>query len=243
MKSYSLGRVFQYTLYHYNVMQNKYLIRVLVILGLPLFIGLMDRDVENAIEVASVIYFFASIGFASLSVYPMRERGMKILEMSVPVSKCERMSFLLLNMAVIYPLFVTIAAFIVAPITSFVDPDIYNIKELLLEMYDNGFCDWWLYVTCQFFGAGALLINLLARRNLFVAYLIAFISFIALFSCVGWVLSMMSEMNIIYDNTIYISEQVFADVVEPIIKVVYSCLPAIIYAICYVVLCKRQLKW
>lgn len=173
----------------------------------------------------------------------MRERGMKILEMSVPVSKCERMSFLLLNMAVIYPLLVTIAAFIVALITSLVDPDVYTIKEMLLEMYDSGFCDWWLYVTCQFFGAGALLINLLARRNLFVAYLIAFISFIALFSCVGWVLGAMSDMNIIYDNTIYISEQVFADVVEPIIKVVYSCLPAIIYAICYVVLRKRQLKW
>ena len=243
MKSYSLGRVFQYARYHYAVMQSGYLMRLLIILGLPLFIGLMGRDVENAIEVAAIIYFFASIGFASLSVYPMRERGMKILEMSVPVSKCERMSFLLLNMAVIYPLFVTISTFVVALITAFVDPDIYNIKELLLEMYDNGFGDWWLYVTCQFFGAGALLINLLARRNLFVAYLIAFISFIALFSCVGWVLGAMSEMNIIYDNTIYISEQVFADVVEPIIKVVYSCLPAIIYAICYVVLCKRQLKW
>jgi hypothetical protein len=243
MKSYSLGRVFQYTLYHYNVMQNKYLIRLLVIFGLPLFIGLVDHDVENAIGVAAIIYFFASIGFASLSVYPMRDRGMKVLEMCVPVSKCERMSFLLLNMAVIYPLLVTIAAFIVALLTSFVDPDVNSVKEVFTMLRDEGFCDWWLYVTCQFFGAGALLINLLARRNLFVAYLIAFISFIALFSCVGWMLGAMSEMNIIYDNTIYIIEQVFADVVEPIIKVVYSCLPAIIYAICYVVLCKRQLKW
>lgn len=243
MKSFSLSRVFQYARYHYSVMQNKYLIRMLVIFGLPLFIGLVDRDVENAIGVAAIIYFFASIGFASLSVYPMRERGMKVLEMCVPVSKCERMSFLLLNMAVIYPLLVTISAFVVALITAFVDPDTYNIKELLLDMYDNGFCDWWLYVTCQLFGAGALLVNLLARRNLFVAYLIAFLCFIALFSCVGWVLGVMSEMNIINDNTIYFSEQVFTDVIEPIIKVVYSCLPAAIYAICYAVLRKRQLKW
>jgi hypothetical protein len=216
---------------------------MLVIFGLPLFIGLVDLDVENAIGVAAIIYFFASIGFASLSVYPMRDRGMKILEMCVPVSKCERMSFLLLNMAVIYPLLVTIAAFIVALITAFVDPDIYNIKELLLEMYDNGFGDWWLYVTCQLFGAGALLVNLLARRNLFVAYLIAFLCFIALFSCVGWVLGVMSEMNYVYDNTIYINPQVFVDVVEPIVKVVYSLLPVAIYAICYAVLRKRQIKW
>ena len=34
-------------------MQNKYLIRLLVIFGLPLFIGLVDRDVENAIGVAA----------------------------------------------------------------------------------------------------------------------------------------------------------------------------------------------
>ena len=243
MKSFSLSRVFQYTWYHYNVMHNKYLIRLLVIFGLPLFIGLVDRDVENAIGVAAIIYFFASIGFASLSVYPMRDRGMKVLEICVPVSKCERMSFLLLNMAVVYPLVVTIAAFVTALLTAFVDPDICNIKELLLEMYDNGFGDWWLYVTCQLFGAGALLVNLLARRNLFVAYLIAFLCFIALFSCVGWVLGAMSEMNIINDNTIYFSEQVFTDVIEPIIKVVYSCLPAAIYVICYAVLRKRQLKW
>jgi hypothetical protein len=224
-------------------MQNKYLIRLLVIFGLPLFIGLVDRDVENAIGVAAIIYFFASIGFASLSVYPMRDRGMKILEMCVPVSKCERMSFLLLNMAVIYPLLVTIAAFIVALLTSFVDPDVNSVKEVFAMVCDEGFCDWWLYVTCQFFGAGALLINLLARRNLFVANLIAFLGFIALFLCVGWVLGVMSEMNIINDNTIYFSEQVFTDVIEPIIKVVYSCLPAAIYAICYAVLRKRQLKW
>ena len=100
-----------------------------------------------------------------------------------------------------------------------------------------------MYVTCQFFGAGALLINLLARRNLFVAYLIAFLSFIALFLCVGWVLGVMSEMNYVYDNTIYIDPQVFVDVVEPIVKVVYSLLPAAIYAICYAVLRKRQIKW
>ena len=243
MKSYSLGRVFQYARYHYNVMQNKYLIRVLVILGLPLFIGLVDHDVENAIEVAAVIYFFASIGFASLSVYPMRDRGMKILEMGVPVSKCERMSFLLLNMAVIYPLFVTISAFVVALITAFVDSDIDSVKEVFTLLYNRGFCDWWMYVTCQFFGAGALLINLLARRNLFVAYLIAFLSFIALFLCVGWVLGVMSEMNYVYDNTIYINPQVFVDVVEPIVKVVYSLLPVAIYAICYAVLRKRQIKW
>jgi hypothetical protein len=216
---------------------------MLVIVGLPLFIGLLDRNVDNVIEVALIIYFFASIGFASLSVYPMRDRGMKILEMCVPVSKCERMSFLLLNMAVIYPLLVTIAAFIVALLTSFVDPDVNSVKEVFAMMRDEGFCDWWLYVTCQFFGAGALLINLLARRNLFVAYLIALLSFIALFLCVGWVLGVISEMDYAYDNRIYISKQVLVDVVMPIAKVVCSLLPAAIYAICYAVLRKRQLKW
>lgn len=243
MKSYSLGRVFQYARYHYSVMQSGYLMRLLILLGLPLFIGLMGRDVENAIEVALIIYFFASIGFASISVYPMRGRGMKILEMGIPVSKCERMSFLLLNMAVVYPLMVTIAAFVAALLTSFVDSDINSIKEVFTLLYNSGFCDWWMYVTCQFFGAGALLINLLARRNLFAAYLIAFLGFIALFLCVGWVLGVMSEMNYVYDNTIYINPQVFVDVVEPIVKVVYSLLPAAIYAICYAVLRKRQIKW
>jgi hypothetical protein len=76
-----------------------------------------------------------------------------------------------------------------------------------------------------------------------VAYLIALLSFIALFLCVGWVLDVMSEMAYDYDNRIYISQQVLVDVVVPIAKVVYSLLPAAIYAICYAVLRKHQLKW
>ena len=243
MKSYSLSRVLQYARYHYTVLHNKYLVRLLIIVGLPLLIGVLDRDVESASEISSVIYLFASLGFASLSVYPMRDRGLKTIEMGIPVSNGERMSFLLLNLGVIYPLIAHIVAFVVTLITSLLSPHNYSFMEIFYELHDSGFGDWWFYVTCQFFAAGTLLITLLARRNLFVAYLIAFCGFIALFSFVGWILGTMSEMGVIYDNTIYITPQMFDDFIEPTLKVLYSLLPVSIYAVCYVVLRKRQMKW
>ena len=243
MRSFSLSRVFQYARYHYTVLQSKYLVRLLIIAGLPLLIGVLDRDVDSVSEFSAVIYLFASFGFASLSVYPMRDRGQKILEMGIPVSKGERMTFLALNLVVVYPLLVYVCAFVATLITSLLSPHSYTFMEIFYELHNCGFGDWWFYVTCQFFAAGTLLITLLARRNLFVAYLIAFFSFIALFSCVGWALGVLSNMGVIHDNTIYISPEMFESVIEPIIKVVYSLLPASLYAICSAVLRKRQIKW
>ena len=227
MGSFSLNRVFQYARYHYTTLQSKYLVRLLIITGLPLLIGVLDRDVESASEISSVIYLFASLGFASLSVYPMRDRGLKTIEIGIPVSNGERMCFLLLNLGVIYPLI----------------PHSYSFMEILYKLHDCGFGDWWFYVTCQFFAASTLLINLLARRSVFVAYLIAFCGFIALFSFVGSVLGALSNMGVAYENTIYITPEIFDEVIEPIIKTIYSLLPVSIYAICYVVLRKRQIKW
>ena len=243
MRSFSLSRVFQYARYHYTVLHNKYLVRLLVVVGLPLLIGVLDRDVESASEISSVIYLFASLGFASLSVFPMRDRGQKILEMGIPVSNGERMTFLVLNLAVVYPLLVYVCAFVVTLITSLLSPHSYSFMEIFYKLNDCGFGDWWFYVTCQFFAAGTLLINLLARRSVFIAYLIAFFSFIALFFSVSWVLGLLSEMGVVYNSTIYITPQMFDEVIEPIIKTIYSLLPVSIYAICYVVLRKRQIKW
>lgn len=106
MGSFSLSRVFQYARYHYTVLQNNYLVRLLIITGLPLLIGVLDRDIDAVTDVSAIVSLFASLGFASLSVFPMRDRGQKILEMGVPVSNGERMTFLVLNLAVIYPLLV-----------------------------------------------------------------------------------------------------------------------------------------
>ena len=243
MGSFSLNRVFQYARYHYTTLQSKYLVRLLIITGLPLLIGVLDRDVESASEISSVIYLFASLGFASLSVYPMRDRGLKTIEIGIPVSNGERMCFLLLNLGVIYPLIAHIVAFVVTLITSLLSPHSYSFMEIFYKLHDCGFGDWWFYVTCQFFAASTLLINLLARRSVFVAYLIAFCGFIALFSFVGSVLGALSNMDVAYENTIYITPEIFDEVIEPIIKTIYSLLPVSIYAICYVVLRKRQIKW
>ena len=243
MGSFSLSRVFQYARYHYTVLQNNYLVRLLIITGLPLLIGVLDRDIDAVTDVSAIVSLFASLGFASLSVFPMRDRGQKILEMGVPVSNGERMTFLVLNLAVVYPLLVFVCAFVVTLITSLLSPHSYSFMEIFYKLNDCGFGDWWFYVTCQFFAASTLLINLLARRSVFVVYLIAFCGFIALFSFVGWVLGTMIDMGVIYDSTIYITPQMFEGVIEPIIKAVYSLLPVSIYAICYVVLRKRQIKW
>ena len=243
MGSFSLNRVFQYARYHYTVLQSNYLVRLLIITGLPLLIGVLDRDIDAVTDVSAIVSLFASLGFASLSVYPMRDRGLKTIEMGVPVSNGERMTFLVLNLVVVYPLLVYVCAFVVTLITSLLSPHNYSLMEIFYELHDSGFGDWWFYVTCQFFAASTLLINLLARRSVFVAYLIAFCGFIALFSFVGSVLGALSNMGVAYENTIYITPEMFDEVIEPIIKTIYSLLPASIYAICYVVLRKRQIKW
>ena len=243
MGSFSLNRVFQYARYHYTTLQSKYLIRLLIITGLPLLFGVLGRDVESACQISSVVYLFASLGFASLSVYPMRDRGLKTIEMGVPVSNGERMTFLVLNLVVVYPLLLYVCAWAVTLIASLFSPYSYSFVEIFDLLCDCDFGDWWFHVTCQFFAAGTLLINLLARRSLFVAYLIAFCGFIALFSFVGSVLGALSNMGVAYENTIYITPEIFDEVIEPIIKTIYSLLPVSIYAICYVVLRKRQIKW
>ena len=243
MKSYSLSRVLQYARYHYTVLQSKYMIRLLIIAGIPLLIGVLDRSVYDVADVSVVVSLFASLGFASLSVFPMRDRGLKIIEMGIPVSNGERMTFLALNLTVVYPLLVYVCAFVVTLITSLLSPHSYSFMEIFYKLHDCGFGDWWFYVTCQFFAAVTLLINLLARRSVFVVYLIAFCGFIALFSFVGWGLGTMIDMGVINDNTIYITPEMFDEVIEPIIKTIYSLLPASIYAICYEVLRKRQIKW
>lgn len=243
MKSYSLGRVFQYARYHYSALQSKYMTRLLILAGLPLLVGVYDSSSSAAIEFMSFLYFFVALAVATLSVYPMRARGMRVLEMGIPVSNAERMTFLMLNLVVVYPLVAHILAGVVVTIVSLLDKDVTTVAEAMEKLFMCGFVDWWYYISCQVFAAGVLLINLLARRSLFVAYLIAFLCFTALFSCLGWALEMLTEMDIIYDNTIDIALEMFDNVIEPILKVVYSLLPASIYAICYAILRKRQLNW
>ena len=55
MKSFSLSRVLQYARYHYTTMQSKYMVRLLLLVGLPLLIGVLDRNVVNTTEVSAVV--------------------------------------------------------------------------------------------------------------------------------------------------------------------------------------------
>ena len=87
-----------------------------------------------------------------------------------------------------------------------------------------------------------LLINLLARRRLFVAYLLAFIGFIVFCVMLGNIL----ENTLFYApefNKQYFSLHIDPDMFEFWAKVVYSLIPVLFYILSYVALRKRQMKW
>ena len=243
MKSFSISRVAHYARYHYSVTRFNYLSFILAMIALPTLFGILGKDLDTAKGMLIPIYIFAGVAMAVTTTRTMRGRGTKIMDGVLPVTAAERHVFNVFNLTVVYPVLFVFVAAVALGIVSLFNRDMLGFGEAYSQLAEDTFLEWKVYVVIQIGCSTALLINLLARRNLFAAYLIAFLGFIALFLCVGWVLGVMSEMNYVYDNTIYINPQVFVDVVEPIVKVVYSLLPVAIYAICYAVLRKRQIKW
>ncbi len=243
MKSFSIRRVAHYARYHYTSMRNNYLGMLLTMLAFPVVLGIIDRDVTVAAEISMTIYLFAGIAFALRTTWAMRNKGTLVLDSALPVSKGERFTFMLFNLAVAYPLacfaVAALAILLVAP---------FSMEGTIAEAMNDYFLrftfEWAVYVIVQIVASACLLINLAARRSLIVAYIGAIVGVIAFTigtsAAGGWWMNAMYEGNV---------ELLVADVdaslktIQWIVASIFILTPIVFYALAYSVLRRRQVKW
>lgn len=236
MKGYSLSRVAQYARYHYISQSKNYLSLLFTMFAMPALIAILSRDMHDVPGIAMAIYLFGSIGFAVRTTFSMRERTSKIREMTLPVSAEERMTFMFFNLAVAFPLvcFITASLAIVVAYPFSYSRDIGAAFEGLLS---SGFLEWPIYIIVQIIASSSLLINLLARRNLFVAYLGAFAGVVTFLAIMG------RAVVEILENFDCQLQYVDIYLPEPVGITLFCLVPVVIYAFAYLALRRRQMKW
>ena len=236
MKGYALSRVAQYARYHYISQSKNYLSLLFTMFAMPAIIGILSRDMLDVPGVAMAIYLFGAIGFAVRTTFSMRERTSKVREMTLPVSAEERMTFMFFNLAVAYPLACLITASLAIVVTY---PFSYSreIGAAFEELLSSGFLEWPIYIIVQIIASSSLLINLLARRNLFVAYLGAFAGVVAFLAITGRAVVEILEN---FDDQL---QYVNVYLPEPVAITLFCLVPVVIYAFAYWALRRRQMKW
>ncbi len=242
MRSFSLGRLAQYARYYY-VSNSRFIFTILIMMtGIPLLFGLLTRDCNAVRDSIVAFYVFTAFGSALFATTAMRERGRKTMEMTIPVSNEERIVFMMLNSALFFPLMSLVTGVLALTLgTPFYYGD-YSLVQIIGSLLKDYYFDYPFYLSIVLISSCCLLINLLARRRLFVAYLMAFIGFIVF--CV--MLENILENTLFYDpefNKQYFFLYVDSDKIEFWAKVIYSLMPILFYILSYVALRKRQMKW
>ena len=240
MGKFNLGRVAQYARYHYVSQYKQYLAFVLFTFVAPLIFGILDRSIYNVGGIALAIYIFGAMRIAMDSMSSLRGRGTKVMASTLPISTEERFAFMFLNCAVIYPivtfLLTLLALICVAPfqyggVDGLLGPELKNIAAHF-HLY------WPIYIMVQMLASISLLINILARRNLVAASAIGFGIIIAIFALLARLgislYAYYTEMGYVLNN-ITIPEYIGIPL--------YCAIPVVLYALCYVALRKRQIKW
>ncbi len=236
MAAYSLRRVAQYTRYHYTSQRRNYLSVMLTCVAFPVLFGILSRDISTVEGISTANYLFGGIGFAVRTTFAMRNRGTKVMECTLPLSNEERITFMVLNLAVMFPLFMTVAAnisLLVAAPFSYYEVDVW---AMMLEITRRFLFSWELYVLIQMFAAVSLFLNIVARRNLFVAYLGAFIGIMVF---LGTVARIGANFLVDLDPSYFESFEVN----ESVAKAIFILIPVVFYALCYWALRRRQMKW
>lgn len=243
MNNFSIRRVAHYARYHYTSMRNNYLGMFLTMLAFPVVLGILDRDVAVAAEISMPIYIFAGIAFALRTTWAMRNKGMRVMDSALPVSKGDRYAFMLFNLAVAYPL----ACFVVATLSMLIVAPFSQegtLAEAMNEYFVGFAFEWAVYVIVQIVASACLLINLAARRSLIVAYIGAVVGMMAF--NIGSSVAGVWWVNAMYEGNV---EFLVADVeasfqtLRWIIVTIFVSVPILFYAIAYSVLRRRQVKW
>lgn len=241
MKSFSISRVAHYARYHYSVTRFNYLSYILAMIALPTLFSILGKDLYMAKDILILIYIFAGVAMAVATTRTMRGRGTKIMDGVLPVTAAERHVFNVFNLAVAYPVLFAIVAAVALGIVSIFNKDSWTFCEVYSLLAEDTLLEWRVYVLIQIGCSTALLINLLARRSLILAYMIAFFGSQTLL--VLFVLGMQWLSGNVEFNWSFNPTEAEMDVIEYTLKTLFCLIPVAIYTLCYVVLRKRQVKW
>ena len=241
MKSFSISRVAHYARYHYTVTRFNYLSYILAMIALPTLFGILGKNLYTAKEMLIPIYIFAGVAMAVATTRTMRGRGTKIMDGVLPVTAAERHVFNVFNLAVVYPVLYALVAAVVLGIVSIFDEFSISFGDAYWMLAYDTLLEWPTYVLIQIGCSVALLINLLARRSLILAHMIAFFGSLTLL--VLFVLGMQWLSDNVEFSWSFNPTDAERDVIRYILETLFCLIPVAIYTLCYVVLRKRQVKW
>ena len=237
MRVFSLSRVANYMRYNYTVQSRNYAWNVLSMFAVPLFFAVLSRDASVVSGMSHFVYIVAAVVFPVREVMLMRDRSTRTLAMTLPVSNEERWVAMVVNLALIFPIasmVATVLAFIVAEPFSLYDSSMITLGSSISLHFDEVYFEWSLWVFVQLLASSSLFLAIMARRNLVLVYLGAF---------VGVVLFVYAAVYLIVDNELFLNIKAHIESVEIVGKTLFCLLPVFFYALSYVALCKRQVKW
>lgn len=236
MKSYSLGRVAQYARYHYVSNMKHYFSMVSAMVLVPVVFGILAGDVEIVTSICAALYLFSGFIFSVRTTYAMRDRGTKILECVVPISNEERMTFMLFNIAVVAPIVATLVPIVGTLIVAPFDHDAVGLVAKMVDMLKEFYLQWPIYVVVQIIGSAALLLNIVARRNLIITYIGAFLGSVTALTIIG-----RAGIEILINSDMTQIEML--ELNEELSTAIFIALPILFYLCCYWALRRRQMKW
>ena len=241
MKSFSISRVAHYARYHYSVTRFTYLSFILAMIALPTLFGILGKNLHTAEGMLIPIYIFAGVAMAVATTRTMRGRGTKIMDGVLPVTAAERHVFNVVNLAVVYPVLFAIVAAVTLGIVSIFNKASISFGEAYWMLAYDTLLEWPVYVLIQIGCSTALLINLLARRSLILAYMIAYFGSQALLVLFFFGMEWLSD-NVEFSWS-FNPTAAERDVIRYILETIFCLIPVAIYTLCYIVLRKRQVKW
>ena len=235
MKSYSLGRVAQYARYHYVSNMKHYFSMVATMVLVPVVFGILSRSVSTVESICTALYLFSGFIFAVRTTFAMRDRGTKILECVVPISNEERMTFMFLNIAVVAPIVAALVPIVGMLIVALFDYETFDLWGRIMDLLRNVYLQWPIYIVVQIIGSASLLLNLVARRNLVVVYVGAFLGSVTALTLIG-----RAGIEILINNDVQIE---MLELNEEVSTALFIALPILFYLCCYWALRRRQMKW
>ena len=237
MREFSLSRVANYMRYNYTVQAKNYMWNVLCMFGVPLFFAVLSRDATVVSGMSHFVYIVAAVVFPVREVMLMRDRSTRTLAMTLPVSNEERWMAMVVNLALIFPIasmVATVLAFIVAEPFNLYDSSMIALGSSISLHFNEVYFEWSLWVFVQLLASSSLFLAIMARRSLVLVYLGAFM---------GVVLVVYAAVYLIVDNELFLNIEAHIESVEIVGKTLFCLLPVFFYALSYVALCKRQVKW
>ena len=201
----------------------------------PVVFGILSRSVSTVESICTALYLFSGFIFAVRTTFAMRDRGTKILECVVPISNEERMTFMFLNIAVVAPIVAALVPVIGMLIVALFDYETFDLWGRIMDLLRNVYLQWPIYIVVQIIGSASLLLNLVARRNLVVVYVAAFLGSVTALTLIG-----RAGIEILINNDVQIE---MLELNEEVSMALFIALPILFYLCCYWALRRRQMKW